>query len=715
MTDSQENLLTGESVDKNNVAETSVTEQPAQEATKIQDTTVAEVQEQGAQDVQELSAPQQEVPQETPEAATVADAAQEAEGAASESEAKEPEKPAVVLPTTQEGVIAELKKMAQAEVIAKRTDVEPLKQLFYRLYSAQVTAARKKFVDDGGNPEDFIPEPNALEEDLKQTLNELKRRRAEQQAELEKLKEQNLLKKQAILDRIKEMSATPESANQNYKEFRELQNQWRELTLIPVEKINELRKTYQLYVEQFYDQRNLNKELREYDFKKNLETKTALCEAAEKLAEEADVIKAFQALQLLHLEFKECGPVAPDLRESIWTRFKTASSVVNKRHTQHFEELKKKEKENLELKTALCEKIEAIDPDGIKTAGAWDANTKQILELQKEWRTIGYAPKKMNDKIFERFRTACDRFFTEKASFFKQMKEEQTANLAKKNALCEAAEALKESTDWKATSDKLKQLQKEWKTIGAVPRRHSEAVWNRFKAACDYFFTKKMEVTQPQREEETDNLNRKNEILQKLNALLESTDEQEAKVQAAKDLIKEWNDIGFVPYREKEKVTKAYQDVTDKLSQALNVTLQRRLGRFKKGAARTTTTGPVSERVRLLRTYESKRNELKTYENNIGFLNCKKGSTLLDEMQKKMQRLKDDLQALHDKIAALDAADKETADKPANTEENKAEANSPSENKVEASEANVVEKPAETADTPSENPSAPQATEEKAE
>lgn len=715
MTDSQENLLTGENVDKNNVAETSVTEQPAQEATKIQDTTVAEVQEQGAQDVQELSAPQQEVPQETPEAATVSDADQEAEGAASESEAKEPEKPAVVLPQTQEGVIAELKKMAQAEVIAKRTDVEPLKQLFYRLYSAQVTAARKKFVDEGGNPEDFVPEPNALEEELKQTLNELKRRRAEQQAELEKLKEQNLLKKQAILDRIKEMSATPESANQNYKEFRELQNQWRELTLIPVEKINELRKTYQLYVEQFYDQRNLNKELREYDFKKNLETKTALCEAAEKLAEEADVIKAFQALQLLHLEFKECGPVAPDLRESIWTRFKTASSVVNKRHTQHFEELKKKEKENLELKTALCEKIEAIDPDGIKTAGAWDVNTKQILELQKEWRTIGYAPKKMNDKIFERFRTACDRFFTEKASFFKQMKEEQTANLAKKNALCEAAEALKESTDWKATSDKLKQLQKEWKTIGAVPRRHSEAVWNRFKAACDYFFTKKMEVTQPQREEETDNLNRKNEILQKLNALLESTDEQEAKVQAAKDLIKEWNDIGFVPYREKEKVTKAYQDVTDKLSQALNVTLQRRPVRFKKGAARTTATGPVSERVRLLRTYESKRNELKTYENNIGFLNCKKGSTLLDEMQKKMQRLKDDLQALHDKIAALDAADKETADKPANAEENKAEAKSPSENKAEASETNVAEKPAEAADASSENPSAPQATEEKAE
>ena len=738
MTDSQENLLTGENVDTNNVAETSAPEQQTPETIKIEDTVAAETQVQPTQETPALEASlsevdakvefapaQEEQPTgETAEmlqpedevAAPVADATQEAKDAKQEDEEKEPEKPAVVLPHTQEEVIIALKKMTQAETIAKRSEVEPLKQLFYRLYSAQVTADREKFVNDGGKPEDFIPEPNSLEEEFKQVINELKRRRAEQQAELEKQKEQNLLKKQAILERIKEMSATPESANQNYKEFRELQNQWRELTLIPVEKINELRKTYQLYVEQFYDQRNLNKELREYDFKKNLETKTALCEAAEKLSEEPDVIKAFQELQLLHLEFKECGPVAPELRESIWTRFKTASTVVNKRHQQHFEELKKKEKKNLELKTALCEKIEAIDVESIKTVGAWDTNTKQILEIQKEWRTIGYAPKKMNDKIFERFRSACDHFFTEKATFFKHMKEEQTANLAKKNALCEAAEALKESTEWKATADKLKQLQKEWKTIGAVPKRHSEAVWNRFKTACDYFFEQKNKVTQPQREEETENLNHKNEILQKLNTLLESTDEQDVKVQTAKNLIIEWNEIGFVPFREKDKIFKAYQEVTDKLSEALGITFQRYPNRFKGKGTRTASTGHPRERERLMRTYESKRNEIKTYENNIGFLNCKKGSTLLEEMEKKMQKLKDELQALGEKIAALDASEKEkeNAKKPTNTDEGKTDNGETTEKQAEPDIADTVaEKQVEATDAPSESTVAEQQTEEK--
>lgn len=574
-------------------------------------------------------------------------------------EVNETENQTIEVPQTQEEVVARVKELAEADAPAEKQELDALKQAFYKIHKANVAAARAQFIENGGEPEAFLPTPNVLEDEFKAAMNVIKQKRAELQAELDRQKEENLQKKQEILERIKVLSATPEEANQAYKEFKELQNQWKELTLVPAEKANELWKTYQLYVEQYYDQLKLNNEFREYDFKKNLEIKTRLCETAEKLNEEADVISAFQQLQALHQEFKETGPVAKELREEIWARFKAASTAVNKRHQQYFEELKQKEEENLAHKTALCEKIEAIDLTAIKTATAWEAQTQQIIEMQKEWRTIGFAPQKMNVKIFERFRGACDRFFTEKAAFFKRLKEEQAQNLAKKTELCEKAEALKDSTDWKATADKLMQIQKEWKTIGAVPKKHSESLWQRFIGACDYFFEQKGKNTASQRGEEKENLQKKEQVIEKLKALLES-DEEENKQDAVKELMKEWNEIGFVPFKEKDKIYKAYHETVDQLFKALNMSAaRRRLDNFKnnlKNDAKEGGQGLSRERERLVRAYENKRSEIKTYENNLGFLTCssKKGSSLLNEMNKKMEKLKDELNLIGEKIAAID-------------------------------------------------------------
>lgn len=574
-------------------------------------------------------------------------------------EVNETENQTIEVPQTQEEVVARVKELAEADAPAEKQELDALKQAFYKIHKANVAAARAQFIENGGESEAFLPAPNVLEDDFKAAMNVIKQKRAELQAELDRQKEENLQKKQEILERIKALSATPEEANQAYKEFKELQNQWKELTLVPAEKANELWKTYQLYVEQYYDQLKLNNEFREYDFKKNLEIKTRLCETAEKLNEEADVISAFQQLQALHQEFKETGPVAKELREEIWARFKAASTAVNKRHQQYFEELKQKEEENLAHKTALCEKIEAVDLTAIKTATAWEAQTQQIIEMQKEWRTIGFAPQKMNVKIFERFRGACDRFFTEKAAFFKRLKEEQAQNLAKKTELCEKAEALKDSTDWKATADKLMQIQKEWKTIGAVPKKHSESLWQRFIGACDYFFEQKGKNTASQRGEEKENLQKKEQVIEKLKALLES-DEEENKQDAVRELMREWNEIGFVPFKEKDKIYKAYHETVDQLFKALNMSAaRRRLDNFKnnlKNDAKEGGQGLSRERERLVRAYENKRSEIKTYENNLGFLTCssKKGSNLLNEMNKKMEKLKDELNLIGEKIAAID-------------------------------------------------------------
>lgn len=584
-------------------------------------------------------------------------------------EVNEAEATTVEAPQTQEEVVAKVKELAEADAIPEKQELDALKQAFYKIHKADVAAARAQFVENGGEPEAFLPAPNVLEDEFKAAMNVIKQKRAELQAEQDRLKEENLKKKQDILERIKALSATPEEANQGYKEFKELQAQWKELQPVPAEKVNELWKTYQLYVEQYYDQLKLNNEFREYDFKKNLEIKTRLCETAEKLSEETDVISAFQQLQALHQEFKETGPVAKELREEIWARFKAASTAVNKRHQQFFEDLKKKEEENLARKTALCEKIEAIDTAAIKKVAEWESQTQAIIELQKEWRTIGFAPQKMNVKIFERFRNACDRFFTEKAAFFKRLKEEQAQNLAKKTELCEKAEALKDSTDWKATADQLMQIQKEWKAIGAVPKKYSESLWQRFIGACDYFFEQKNKNSASQRSEERGNLQKKEAVIEKLKALIDNEEETENDKQAAvKEQMKEWNETGHVPFKDKDRLYKTYHDIVDQLFKALNMSASRRkLDNFKnslKNDAKEGGQGLPRERERLMRAYEIKRNEIKTYENNLGFLTCssKKGSSLLNEMNKKMEKLKEELQLLKEKIAAID---KEMADQQA--------------------------------------------------
>ena len=558
--------------------------------------------------------------------------------------------------TSQQEVIARLKELAASDDIAEKSELDALKHAFYKIYKNDISAARLEFIEKGGAAEDFLPAPNVLEEDFKAAMNLIKQKRAERQALIERQKEENVQKKQEILERIKALSATPEEANQAYKEFKELQTQWQEIKLIPAEKSNELWKTYQLYVEQYYDQLKLNHEFREYDFKKNLEIKTRLCEAAEKLNEEKDIIAAFQQLQNLHQEYKETGPVAKELREDIWNRFKTASTVINKRHQQHFEDIKAKEEENLAKKTALCEKIENIDTSIIQTALEWETKTKEIIEAQQEWRSIGFAPQKMNVKIFERFRLSCDKFFTDKATFFKNLKEGLAANLDKKTALCEQAEALKDSTDWKVATEKFMQLQKEWKAIGSVSKKYSETLWQRFNTACDYFFEQKSKNTASQRNEEKENLQKKENVIERLKTLLEG---EEYNSDTVKELMQEWNSIGFVPFKEKDRVYKAYHDIVDHLFKSLNSNAaRRRLDSFKNNLKNSTKEGAQGlerELERLMRIYESKRNEIKTYENNLGFLtsNSKKGNSLVNEMNKKMEKLKDELQLLGEKISVL--------------------------------------------------------------
>ena len=558
---------------------------------------------------------------------------------------------------TKEEVLEQLKKLAESEELASKHDLDILKIAYSKIQKAEAKSEYDAYIAAGGDPEGFMPTVDVKDENFRELLTILKQKRAEFLEEQERTKAENLQKKLDILDKLKTMISSPEEANQSYNEFKELQNEWKEITNIPAERATELWKTYQLYTEQFYDLLKLNHEFREYDFKKNLETKTRLCEAAEKLAEEEDVIAAFKQLQILHQEYKEAGPVAKELREEIWNRFKAASTVINKRHQQHFEEIKAKEEENLAKKTALCERVEAIQTEELKTFTDWDNMTKEIIAIQAEWKTIGFAPQKMNTKIFERFRAACDAFFSQKTAFFKSIKEVQVANLQKKQALCEKAEALKDSTDWKSTSDKLTQLQKEWKTIGAVPKKHSESLWKRFIGACDYFFEQKNKATSSVREEELSNLEKKRSIIEQLKAI--TAEETENFAEKVRELAQEWNSIGHVPFKEKDKIYTEYREIADKLFGAINETAtKRRLNNFKnnlKAAAEKEGNSLIKERDRLMRAYENMRNDIKTYENNLGFLNSKskKGNSLVDELNRKVDKLKNELAVLKEKIKTI--------------------------------------------------------------
>ena len=559
---------------------------------------------------------------------------------------------------TKEEIIARLKELSQDVPNADKQEIDSLKQSFYKIHKADQEEALRAFVANGGGADDFRPAPEPLEPELKKVMSEIKEQRNAILAAEEKEKEDNLAKKLQILNKMKEMIESQEDTGKLYNDFKQLQQEWSEIKQVPATNVNELWKNYQLYTEKFYDMLKLNNEFREYDFKKNLETKTLLCEAAEKLADEEDVISAFHQLQKLHQDFRETGPVAKELRESIWARFKTASTVINKRHQQHYEEIKEREQTNLDQKTVICEIAEAIEYESLKNFTDWENKTQEILALQTKWKTIGYAPQKMNVKIFERFRAACDTFFQNKAAYFKTAKENMNANLEKKKDLCEKAEMLKDSTEWKNTAEQLTKLQKEWKTIGPVSKKYSDAIWKRFIGACDYFFEQKNKATSSQHNTENDNLGKKEEIIKELASLDSMGTTDEATAEKIRELMKQWNAIGFVPFKEKDRIYKEYHSLVDKFFDKLNLSsAEKKLSNFKSSLP-TNSNSLYRERDRLSRKYESISNDIKTYENNLGFLtsSSKKGNNLVNEIGRKVERLKADLELVVKKLEAIDKA-----------------------------------------------------------
>ena len=659
--DSQENVLANEAQEEvkkveENVVNAEITpeaETPAEADAPAEENAPAE------ETAEEVAAPAEETVEavaEPVEEAVVETAEEVAEEQPAEDMAKK------VYKTKQE-VNERMKELAHGDETPSKEEVDHLKTVFYKLHFSEREANYKAYIDGGGDPEKYQVTPDMDEETFKAELGLIKEKRAKLFLEQENLKQENLKRKLDIIEKIKGMVTSPEEANRNYQEFKKLQQEWKDIKLVPAEKANELWRNYQLYVEQYYDLLKLNSEAREYDFKKNLGIKTRLCEAAEKLADEPDVISAFHQLQKLHQEFRETGPVAKELREEIWARFKAASTVINKKHQQHFDNLRSKEEDNLVRKTALCEKVEAIAKEENKGAGDWEKRTRQIIDIQAEWKTIGFAPQKMNVKIFERFRAACDDFFGKKAEYFKGLKAQFAENADKKRALIEQAKALQDSTDWKSTSDKLIALQKEWKTIGMVPKKLGDQLWNEFLGACNKFFEARNAAHAGTRSTERENLAQKRSIIAELKAITEdSAEDLQEKVQ---ELVDKYQSIGHVPFKEKDKLYKEYHEVLDHLYDELHIsTSRRRLDNFKsniKNMAERGVDALDNERTRLMRRYESLKQEIQTYENNLGFLNAasKKGNSLIDEMNRKVQKLKDDCELVRQKIKAIDEENKE--------------------------------------------------------
>lgn len=693
--DSQEKALTqGQSDVEKTVEETTEVNNRQAGAETPAAAPEAEVKEQGAGEavpaVENAAEPEAESPEAESEEEAVseepaAEAAAEdaapapkeetpAEPAASEDEAKAAEDFDHKEYSTKAEVLERVRQLAHDDENPSKAEVEHLKTCFYKLHLAQREAEQKAYIEAGGEPEKYQVLPDDQEEEFKAEMALIKEKRSKMFHEQEEERKQNYERKLAIIEKIKGMATSPDAANKAFPEFKALQQEWKEIKGVPPEKANELWRNYQHYVEQFYDLLNLNREAREYDFKKNLELKTRLCEEAEKLAEEPDVIKAFHKLQELHQEYREAGPVAKDKREEVWARFKAASTVINKKHQQHFEELRSKEKENLEKKTALCEKVEQIAKEENKKASDWERHTKEIIGVQAEWKTIGFAPQKMNVKIFERFRAACDDFFTRKAEFFKGLKQEYQQNAEKKRALVEKAKELAESTEWKSTADKLIELQKEWKTIGMVPHRLGDQLWKEFNAACNKFFEARNAATGSQRGEERQNLGKKRDIIKQLKDILtEAGDDAKDKVQ---QLVDQYNSIGHVPYKEKDKVYDEFRETLDKVYKSLGISaVSQRLDKYRsslRGMAKRGEEVVDNERARLMRQYEQMKSDIITYENNLGFLNAssKKGNSLIGEMNKRVEKLKEELDLVRQKIKAIDKqnSSQEDEQKPADNQ-----------------------------------------------
>lgn len=562
---------------------------------------------------------------------------------------------------TREELLTALKELLTKDIDDIKNEVEQIKQVFYRKVKTDLEEAKRKFLEEGGEEIDFKPEKDELDEQLKELLNEFKTKKAALTARLDAERDNNLLQKQHILDRMKLLVESNDDVSTHINEFRELQKKWKTIGQVPQANVSEIWKLYSTYQESFWDLIKINNELREYDFRKNLEIKQQLCETAEKLNEEEDVVSAFHQLQKLHEEWHETGPVAREFREEIWTRFKNASSVINKKHQGHFDGIRKLEDDNLVLKEALCQKLEAIETTSLSSYKAWDEATKLVIALQEEWRTIGFAPRKMNHKIFDRYRSACDTFFNAKSEFYKSSKNVLGDNLDKKRQLCEQAEALKDSTDWKATSDKLIQLQKDWKKIGPVAKKYSDEVWKRFIAACDYFFEQKQKNSTDVRSVETENLTKKKELIAAIQALDSAEGKEPAEILTQlREYIARWNEIGHVPFRDKDKIYKEYRTHVDAIFEKLNVDAnQRRLDNFKSNLKDMTSKGEnklLREREKLVRAYEHLKSEISTYENNIGFLttNNKKGSGLIREMERKIEALKEEAGLIEQKINLIE-------------------------------------------------------------
>ena len=556
-------------------------------------------------------------------------------------------------------ILERLKEIVGNEENPTKEELDNLKTTFYKIHITERDAKQKAYLEAGGEPDKYVMIPDEDEEIFKAQMSVIKERRAKLFLEQEAEKQENLQKKLDIIERIKAMVTSPDEANKSYQEFKDLQQKWKEIRTVPADRANELWRNYQLHVEQYYDLLNLNREAREYDFKKNLEIKRHICEAAEKLAEDQEVISAFHQLQELHQQYRETGPVSKELREETWNRFKAASTVINKKHQQHFEDLRTKEEDNLKKKTALCEQLEEIVKAENNGEGDWDKHTKEIIGLQAEWKKIGFAPQKMNVKIFERFRASCDEFFGNKTEHFKEIKQHFTENAEKKQNLIEQAESLQDSTDWKTTTDKYIELQKDWKTIGPVPKKLGDDLWTKFLSACNKFFEARNAANAGARNEEHSNLNKKKEIISQLKAFAEEvSDDAQEKVQK---LVEEYNNIGHVPYKEKDKLYKEYHEILDKLYKELHISIaKKRIDNFRsnlKNAVKFGEDAIDNERGRLMRRYESLKQEIITYENNLGFLNAssKKGNNLVDEMNHRVQKLKDDMEFIKQKIKTIDA------------------------------------------------------------
>ena len=556
---------------------------------------------------------------------------------------------------TETEVVNRLKEISESDEEVTRQELDSLKSNFYRIHRAEADAAYKKFIEEGGAAEEYAPEPDPEETAFKELMAAIREKRAAAAAALEQEREANYQKKLEIIDKIKTLTENPDEINRGYNDFKDLQQQWNDIKEVPADKATALWKTYQQAVEAFYDTLKLSNELRAYDFKKNLERKTALCEAAEKLTEETDIIVAFRKLQQLHQDFRETGPVASDLREEIWNRFKDASTVINKRHQEFFEARKQKEEENLAKKTAICETIEGFNLDELKTFADWNALSEKVTALQAEWRTIGYAPQKMNTKIFERFRAACDNFFTSKNTYFQSVRDTLNQNYALKLELVEQAEALKDSTDWKATTDALVELQKKWKEIGSVPKKYSDQIWERFNTACDAFFAAKKEANKDVHSEQQSNMEKKRAIIDTLAAIVPEEFEGDLRTKL-REAQEEWNQIGHVPFKEKDKLYKLLREQMDRLYGYANEhAAKRRIDRFKESIKGGNGNDVRSRQLRQLDILST---EIKTYENNLGFLTLssksKQGNSLIEELNRKMEKLKADKEEVKAKLKALD-------------------------------------------------------------